>query len=417
MPVNYANYLSGIPSPVDRLQKGVLFGQQQSDRRDKQAADEAFQAEFGEFVNKENKTLDDYITFTTRNPSLAKAYAGQMKLLSEGQQKTLVSQAINVYAALTNGQTGKAVELLETQKQAAINSGNVDEANKADIMLRTIQIDPTKALSTMGIFLSSTMGPSKFGDMMKSLGQGGGGGSFTTPQAGVDPEGKPIFFTTDKSGIKKVIPGVRPRDNITQVDSETETFLYNKEGVLLKTISKQTGAGAKIKAANQLQAKREIDLINMETDIQLTIDVIDKIIGNEELGIPEHPGLVSAVGLYDSQTPTFFPQTKDFEILAEQLRGKAFLTAYQSLKGGGPITDIEGRQATAAQARLNSAQSEEAYRESIKEMRDLLVARRAKARKLAGVGGVKDGGEIIQNGWVYKKDENGKMVAVRKADG
>ena len=36
----------------------------------------------------------------------------------------------------------------------------------------------------------------------------------------------------------------------------------------------------------------------------------------------------------------------------EQIRGKNFLTAYQQLKGGGAITEIEGTKAEAAQARL-----------------------------------------------------------------
>lgn len=44
-----------------------------------------------------------------------------------------------------------------------------------------------------------------------------------------------------------------------------------------------------------------------------------------------------------------------------QLRGKAFLEAFESLKGGGAITEKEGEAATAAKARLDQAQSEKDF--------------------------------------------------------
>ena len=52
-----------------------------------------------------------------------------------------------------------------------------------------------------------------------------------------------------------------------------------------------------------------------------------------------------------------------------QVTGKTFLQAYQSLKGGGPITDTEGRAATEAQSRLtNRAVSLESYQGAIDEL-------------------------------------------------
>jgi hypothetical protein len=49
------------------------------------------------------------------------------------------------------------------------------------------------------------------------------------------------------------------------------------------------------------------------------------------------------------------PQYSNLMSYIDQLQGLNFLEAYQSLKGGGPITDIEGKQATAARTRINSA--------------------------------------------------------------
>lgn len=51
----------------------------------------------------------------------------------------------------------------------------------------------------------------------------------------------------------------------------------------------------------------------------------------------------------------------------DQIKGGAFLQAFESLKGGGQITELEGQKAEAAQSRLNTAQSEEDFREALQE--------------------------------------------------
>ena len=49
------------------------------------------------------------------------------------------------------------------------------------------------------------------------------------------------------------------------------------------------------------------------------------------------------------------PEYSNLMSYVDQIRGLNFLEAYQSLKGGGPITDIEGKQATAARTRIDRA--------------------------------------------------------------
>lgn len=51
----------------------------------------------------------------------------------------------------------------------------------------------------------------------------------------------------------------------------------------------------------------------------------------------------------------------------DQVIGKAFLQAFQSLKGGGQITELEGEKAQAAEARLSTAQRPEDFREALRE--------------------------------------------------
>ena len=101
----------------------------------------------------------------------------------------------------------------------------------------------------------------------------------------------------------------------------------------------------------------------------------------------KHPGREAATG--GSSVFNAFAITgsarQDFLDIAEQLRGNAFVIAYQGLKGGGPITDTEGKAATAAQVRLNTAQSEQQYLSALNEMVDLITRRKQKAQESLGI--------------------------------
>ena len=69
-----------------------------------------------------------------------------------------------------------------------------------------------------------------------------------------------------------------------------------------------------------------------------------------------------------------FAGTKEADFMAKlkQLEGGAFLQAFQSLKGGGPITDVEGEKATQAIVRAQTSQSEEGFKKSMNEVLDVL---------------------------------------------
>ena len=55
-----------------------------------------------------------------------------------------------------------------------------------------------------------------------------------------------------------------------------------------------------------------------------------------------------------------------------QLQGTVFLQAFESLKGGGQITELEGAKAEAAAARLNRFQSPQDFAQALNELRDVI---------------------------------------------
>jgi hypothetical protein len=85
-----------------------------------------------------------------------------------------------------------------------------------------------------------------------------------------------------------------------------------------------------------------------------------------------HSGLNASVGSIDSKFPSVTPDAVAFEAYHDQIKGKAFLAAFESLKGGGPITDVEGIKAEQATARLNLAQDEEDYKQALVDLKGVI---------------------------------------------
>lgn len=118
-------------------------------------------------------------------------------------------------------------------------------------------------------------------------------------------------------------------------------------------------------------------------------------------GILNDPALDTSTGLMSPlQNVPGTPQYR-FGTRARQLQGQAFLQAFESLKGGGQITEIEGQKAEAAIGRLDTAQGPDDYRNALMELRGVIEAAQKRAVSTQpAVGGVIEydaTGKRIQN--------------------
>lgn len=73
----------------------------------------------------------------------------------------------------------------------------------------------------------------------------------------------------------------------------------------------------------------------------------------------------------------------DFQAKLEQLGGKQFLEAFQALKGGGQITEVEGAKATNAIASMQTSQSEEQFMRSLNDLKEVVNTGLARERSVA----------------------------------
>lgn len=144
------------------------------------------------------------------------------------------------------------------------------------------------------------------------------------------------------------------------------------------------------------RAKKDADFLEKYSDTttksRTGLNLLDQMIGDARLergnltipkgGRRPHPGFEGVVGM-GVPGVRFIPGTQaaSFDALFEQIKGAAFLKAFDDLRGGGSITVTEGDKATAAMTRMNRSQSEIEFVRAAREFRDILRAGIARADK------------------------------------
>lgn len=170
-----------------------------------------------------------------------------------------------------------------------------------------------------------------------------------------------------------------------------------------------TIAGAK-SGAQEMATKTagaQFDLPRLEQNIQQSISDIEKL--------KAHPGLPYITGLA-SKLP-IIPGTPQAgaDALAKQVQGQTFLQAYNTLKGGGQITEVEGAKAEAAIGRLQRAQSPAEYKSGLDDLESVLITGLNRARKQAGTKVPVTAPQPIAgpNGMTIAPDQTPNDVAIR----
>jgi len=99
-----------------------------------------------------------------------------------------------------------------------------------------------------------------------------------------------------------------------------------------------------------------------------------------------HPGFSSAVGMGLPKAKLLAGSKEaGFAARLAQLEGGAFLQAFTMLKGGGQITEVEGKKATQAMMRMDAATSEAEFRAAAEDYRQALKDGLAKLQRKANL--------------------------------
>lgn len=294
------------------------------------------------------------------------AYAKNQSLMGVGSQL--------LAAGFARGPNARAQALSGIADAADISKPLYNMA-QAKLMATPKPVQANTSIETVGDRL--WLIDNDTGDMVKDIGpapvkQGGGDGPSekwgVTPQYMDDGQGNIIPYVTSNFG------------NVRRLD-------LGEGGV---AIDPATMAGNK--AQQKAQADAAVAAPAALTQITQTRDQIDQLLAS--------PGLSAATGEIQGQLPdavysagSLLPKNwggdassgaLDARDRIDQLKGGAFLQAYDRLKGAGQIANTEGDKATQAVARLKTAKTDAAFRQALMDLRDALAATEAIVKQKAG---------------------------------
>jgi hypothetical protein len=218
---------------------------------------------------------------------------------------------------------------------------------------------------------------------------------------------KPQFMQQDTGGATRVlaVPGLGGPAQVVGGTERAKTMTPDaaarerreRDLTFQQNLAAARATGTEL-AKNKVEAQAALPkAIRTAED---AIAVMDLAVGDAKISkdgkkweVPEGkrapaPGFESYVGMTLMPFARFAEGSPaaSYERIQKQLEGQAFLSAFESLRGGGAIANAEGQQATAALFRANKAQSEVEYIKAIREAQ--YHARRAveAARKKADIG-------------------------------
>ena len=268
-----------------------------------------------------------------RRLRLAQGIAGMAHSPNVGLQQSIAGRLQDVQA--------------QRQKQVALESRNktlsaLQAAGADPEMIALAQSDPSVMSAVLSAFVSKKFATPQTTEMERAFNKAKEGG-----------------YTGSYMDFIKEFKGAGAAR--TQVTVGGDTVTPAKPEIGTQLITTQEGVVTQVPIAGSSVAQEVQQAVDTASS---TLQVIDEALA--------HKGLSAAVGPLDARTPTFLPDATAFEAYHNQIKGKAFLQAFESLKGGGQITEIEGQKAEQAIARLDLAQSEEDYKKALKDLRDIV---------------------------------------------
>lgn len=202
-----------------------------------------------------------------------------------------------------------------------------------------------------------------------------------TPIWGVGPDGKAAVLQLGKSGDAKqsaLPPGFELARDPIKVEGPTGTAILDPQTrQQVGFIPKDVRGAAKEKELGDAQGQAEANLPTLIATAENSLKTIQQL--------ENHPGKKNwgALGMGAMLPDMPGSSTRGFGALVDQVKGQNFLTAFQSLKGAGAITEMEGAKAEKAQARLDRAQNEHDFDAALKDLKEVITAGMMRARQKA----------------------------------
>lgn len=261
---------------------------------------------------------------------------------------------------------------LQARAANRADEGPVEKAGQRIKLLQSQGIDPASPEGRAYVISGEWIGP-------------GAGGASLNPVYGVGPDGKPAMVQTTKTGqaIQTKLPdGFQISKDPIRVDLGTHIQLIDPQTrqPIGNPIQKDLAGAEREKVIGEESGKGQVALPQVMATAGQTLKAIEDV--------RTHPGRGWGTGALGTVPGIPGTSQRGFITALDQLKGKTFLEAFNSLRGGGAITEAEGAKATNAMARLDRAQNDTDFEAGLNDLRDVVKAGMLRAQaKARGPGG------------------------------
>lgn len=178
---------------------------------------------------------------------------------------------------------------------------------------------------------------------------------------------------------------IAPRGSVKLGDTGTSLIPVSPTGgVVGAPIPKNPQGAATATAVGTAEGGRIAALPRLTQQTQQAVDTLEQLKND-----PVLPFRTGGIGIGPMNTgipKSFLPSMAGtpgvkFDSTYHQVKSQAFLSAFESLRGGGQISNVEGEKATAAINKLDTAMSEKDFRDTIDEAEHYLQLGLDRARR------------------------------------
>jgi hypothetical protein len=387
-----------IQNPTQAIMQGLQVGsnlnqmaQQKSQAEAQALAQKQMSDDINQVMSNPAPTARDFASLTLKYPQFNKQFNQAWELMSGEQQQNRIGQMSDVYASLEAGDVDVAKNMLETQAQAAENSGDERSAKAARALMNTIDVNPATAKTSVALRLASAMGPDKFTETFTKL-------QTERRDAAIDPS----KLTEAQAKAKKAAVEAKFAESQAAIDLQKkgwditkiqEDVKIAKENSKIAAINAQLSREQNELKRQELQQKlvdkqneRDAKIREKAAAVESANFNIDNMLNTADRILKTPMGVIDdATGPIESRLPTLDEDVADFEALIENIDAQAFLAQIPNIKGMGALSDAEGKKLAAALQNFSLKQSPKRLMENIKEAQRLLLKARSNISRQHGV--------------------------------
>jgi hypothetical protein len=403
-PINYLAMMpqTNIPAAIEG------FGEALQARRQRIAAEEA-KAQYSTDLQEvlQNPSMTAFNEFALKYPTqreVIKDVAGRFSQEQKDQEFNIGAQ---VAVSLENNNPDVALDIVERTIQARQNAGlpttTYDQISQ--ILSNTEDPDRVKKAQAITNFSLTLLDPEKFGKVVQTL-----EAQEMRPEKVTEQRAKAL-----KAGVEADFAASQAVKDLALKQAQIDNYAADQE--IARENLKINKLNADLKREDNVLKRREIELKIEDARVQRDDKVRKKVSDantafanfdnflntadralagwgrtkDGKVDITKPKGYVeSATGPISTRLPTLSQDTADFEELIEVLKGQAFLSQIEKMKGLGAMSDKEGDALRASLTNLSLRQSPEQLGRNLVEAQRLILKARNEAARKYGVGAEPD---------------------------